>query len=201
MLPYVYIHIAYMDPMGYTKNALHGISNIPPITFNISHVPKPSESNVYKVNTESGIRPSHLAGPCNPRSVNCHSQTPNSFYSWSMIYIHIIYIYIYILVGGFHHLEKYESHLGLIISYIVKFKMLETTHQFLYLYIYIYIYSGLLHDRWSLDPHTAGKFQRTGSFQHVFFFLNHQPALDSPLTTALFVRNQTCFLPPAAALG
>ena len=85
-----------MDPMGYTNNALHGISNIPPITFNISHVPKPSESNVYKVNTEIGIRPSHSAGPCNPRSLNCHSQTPNSFYSWSMIlYIHI---YIYWLV-------------------------------------------------------------------------------------------------------
>ena len=81
--------------------------------------------------------------------------------------------------------------------------MLETTHQVLYVYIYIYlsiyIYSCLLYDRWSLDLDTAEEFQRTGSFQHVFFY--HQPAHDSPLTTALVLRNQTCFLPPAAALG
>ena len=31
-------------------------------------------------------------------------------------------------------------------------------------------------------------------------FLHHQPALDSPVTTALFLRTQNCFLPPAAAL-
>ena len=111
----------------------------PPITFNISHVPKPSESNVYKVNTEIGIRPSHSAGPCNPRSLNCHSQTPNSFYSWSMIlYIHI---YIYILVGGFTHLEKCESELELIIPYIVKcWKPPTRFYTYIYIYIYIHVF-------------------------------------------------------------
>ena len=44
---------------------------------------------------------------------------------------------------------------------------------------------------------------RSSNAPEVFstFFFNHQPALDSPLTTALVLRNQTCFLPPAAALG
>ena len=107
----------------------------PPITFNISHVPKPSESNVYKVNTEIGIRPSHSAGPCNPRSLNCHSQTPNSFYSWSMI----LYIHIYIYTGWwFYPSWKMWKWVG--INNPLYCKMLETTHQVLYVYIYIHVF-------------------------------------------------------------
>ena len=44
---------------------------------------------------------------------------------------------VYILLGGFNHLEKYESHLGVLFPIYGKIKKCSYNYNIIYIYIYI----------------------------------------------------------------
>ena len=53
------------------------------------------------------------------------------------------------LVGGFNHLEKYQS-MGRIIPYIMENKQIQTTNQ-----LYIHVYTGYTHDIVMIYPNVG----------------------------------------------